>query len=85
MAELSNGKTEQQVIDERAKFIGAFNATMIKIWQERIMLLDVYDHDRMSDAPHLVDSIVALRCDYDDKIITVTLSQGFNEYGLWQD
>lgn len=85
MAELSNSKTEQQVVAERAKYVGAFNDTMIRIWQERILLLDVYDHDRKSGAPHLVDSMVALRCDHDDKIITVTLSQGFNEYGVWQD
>ena len=85
MAELSNGKTEQQVIDERAKFIGAFNDTMIKIWQERIMLLDVYDHDRETGEPHLYDSVVAIRCDTDGKYVSVTLEQGFNEYGLWQD
>ena len=60
MAELRSDKTEQQVIDERAKFIGAFNDTMIKIWQERIMLLDVYDHDRKTGEPHLYDSVVAI-------------------------
>ena len=35
--------TEQQAIEERAKYVAAFNDTMIKIWQEQITLLGVID------------------------------------------
>ena len=33
--------TEQQAIEERQKYVAAFNDTMIKIWKEQITLLDV--------------------------------------------
>ncbi len=35
--------TEQQAIEERAKYVAAFNDTMIKIWLEQITLLGVID------------------------------------------
>ena len=38
-----NRITEQQALQERQKFVTAFNDTMIKIWQEQIMLLGVID------------------------------------------
>ena len=33
--------TEKQAIEERQKYVTAFNDTMIKIWKEQITLLDV--------------------------------------------
>ena len=54
--------TEQQAIEERAKYVAAFNDTMIKIWQEQITLLDVIDTGRLLQSP------VAVRASADGKI-----------------
>ena len=43
--------TERQAIEERAKYVAAFNDTMIKIWQEQITLLDVIDTGRLLQSP----------------------------------
>lgn len=71
--------TEQQALREREKYILAFNDTMVKIWKEQIILLGVIDTGQLLDSP------VGIRCDKDDKITAITLSQSFLEYGLWQN
>ncbi len=72
-------RTEQQAIEERAKYVAAFNTTMIKIWQEQITLLGVIDTGRLLRSP------IAVRSSTDGKVSEVHLSQAFLEYGLWQD
>ena len=72
-------RTEQQAIEERAKYVSAFNDTMIQIWKEQITLLGVIDTGRLLNSP------VAVRTSADGKISEVHLSQAFLEYGLWQD
>ena len=64
---------------EREKYILAFNDTMLKIWREQITLLDVIDTGRLLKSP----KSIAVRTD--GRFIEATLSQGFLEYGLWQD
>lgn len=64
---------------EREKNVLAFNDTMLKIWREQITLLDVIDTGRLLRSP----KSVAVRAD--GRFIEATLSQGFLEYGLWQD
>ena len=71
--------TEQQAIEERAKYVAAFNDTMVKIWQEQITLLDVIDTGRLLQSP------IGVKTTADGKISEVHLSQAFLEYGLWQD
>lgn len=75
MAEL----TEQQALQECEKYVLAFNDTMVKIWKEQIILLGVVDTGRLLESP------VGIRCDRDERIMTITLSQSFLEYGLWQN
>ena len=75
MAEL----TEQQALKEREKYVMAFNDTMVKIWKEQILLLDVIDTGALLNSP------VGILCDKDERITTITLSQSFLEYGLWQN
>ena len=70
---------EQQAIEERAKYVAAFNDTMIKIWQEQITLLGVIDTGQLLRSP------VGVRATADGKVSEVHLSQAFLEYGLWQD
>ena len=64
---------------EREKYIKAWNETMLRIWQERITLLDVIDTGNLLASP------VALPVKADGRFVEVTLSQEFLEYGLWQD
>lgn len=68
-----------QSLDERRKFVFAFNNTMIKIWREQIALLNVIDTGA------LYRSTVAVATNADDKIVEITLAQAFNIYGLYQD
>ena len=71
--------TEQQAIEERQKYVMAFNDTMIKIWKEQITLLDVIDTGRLLNSP------ISVRTQADGKFSEVQLSQAFLEYGIWQD
>ncbi len=64
---------------EREKYIKAWNETMLRIWQERITLLDVIDTGNLLASP------VAMPVRADGRFVEVTLSQEFLEYGLWQD
>ena len=72
-------RTEQQAIDERGKYVRAFNDTMIKIWKEQITLLHVIDTQRLLRLP------ISIGMNADGKFSEVHLSQAFLEYGLWQD
>ncbi len=72
-------RTEQQSIEERAKYVRAFNDTMIRIWKEQITLLNVIDTQRLLHSP------IAVGMNADGKFSEVQLSQAFLEYGLWQD
>ncbi len=64
---------------EREKYITAFNSTMIRIWKERIQLLDVIDTGLLLHSP------ISLGFTTDGRLVDVTLTQAFREYGLWQD
>ena len=72
-------QTQEQALQERQKFVAAFNDTMIKIWKERITLLDVIDTKTLLNSP------VSLGYKADGKLVDVHLTQAFREYGLWQD
>ena len=72
-------QTQEQALQERQKYVAAFNDTMIKIWKERITLLDVIDTKMLLHSP------ISLGYKADGKLVDVHLSQAFREYGLWQD
>jgi len=71
--------TQDKALKEREKYISAFNDTMVNIWKEQIILLGVIDTGRLLESP------VGIRCDKDERITAITLSQSFLEYGLWQN
>jgi len=71
--------TQDQALQEREKYVMAFNRTMVDIWKERITLLDVRDTDRLLNSP------IGLEVRHDGRFCEVQLSQAFLEYGLWQD
>ena len=74
-----NNITEQQALEERRKWVTAFNDTMLRIWQEQITLLGVIDTGALLASPK------ALPLRSDSRFMEVGLSQAFLEYGLWQD
>lgn len=69
----------QQVLDDRRRYVHAFNSTMIRIWREQIALLGAVDTGALYRS--LKDVRVAASSDYTD----VHLEQSFNEYGLYVD
>lgn len=71
--------TQNDAIEQRRKFVDAFNGTQLTMWQEQITLLDVIDTGR------LLGSVASVRCDHDGKVTVVTLEQSFLEYGLFQE
>ena len=80
--------TESQAIEEREKYVLAFNQTMLNIWREKITLLDVIECPRRKSRegqPHLLDTLVSLPVRADGRFFEVSLSQQFLEYGIWQD
>lgn len=52
---------------------------MVSIWKEKIVLLGAVDTGTLKD------SVVAVRCNADDKITEITLEQSFLEYGYYVD
>ncbi len=71
--------SEHDAVEQRRKFVEAFNDTQLNMWQEQITLLDIIDTGA------LLGSVAAVRCDHDGKVTVVTLEQSFLEYGLWQE
>jgi len=76
---MARRRIEKDSIDERIKYISAFNDTMVKIWKEKIELLDV------KDTGQLLSSVVPLSLKTDAEFLNVSLSQEFLEYGVWQN
>lgn len=72
-----NGNDPQ--LQEREKFVLAFNDTMLKIWREQMTLLGVIDTGRLLHSPK------SLPVRADGRFIELGLSQTFLEYGLWQN
>lgn len=70
---------DRDPIDERKKFVEAWNKTMLDIWQERIFKLNVMDSGSLWRSP------LELPVRTDGRFYDITLSQTFLEYGLWQD
>lgn len=75
-----NGKNDD-ALEQRRKYVLAFNATMIQIWKERIQLLGVIDTGQ------LLSSLNGLQVveNSEGKFLDFSLSQKFREYGIWQD
>lgn len=68
-----------KLTEERRKYVMAFNNTMVKIWKEKIIMLDAV---RTGD---LYNSVCGVRISLDDKVLDITLEQSFNTYGLFVD
>jgi hypothetical protein len=75
MADLS----EQQAQDQRQRYIEAWNKTMVEIWKDNILKLDVFDTGA------LYNSTIEMPIQADGRFFQISLSHEFLEYGLWQD
>ncbi len=71
--------TNDKALQERQKYVRAFNDTMIKIWREQIALLGVVDTGA------LYRSTVAVSMTADGKFTSISLAQKFNLYGIYAD
>lgn len=71
--------TNDKALQERQKYVRAFNDTMIKIWREQIALLGVVDTGA------LYRSTVAVSMTADGKFTSISLAQQFNLYGIYAD
>lgn len=72
-----NGKTE--ALEARARYVNAYNDTMISIWKEKIQMLGVVDTGA------LYRSVTKLYTRADDKYTSIELAQSFLEYGIYVD
>lgn len=73
--------TQQQTVEQRARWIDSWNKTMLTIWRERIELLDVIDRHNLYRSP----AVIKFNTGPDGRLMSFDISFGFLEYGLWQD
>lgn len=75
----TNGLNNAEAIEQRQRYVEAWNKTMITIWQEQITLLGVIDTKQLLQSP------ISLPVRADGRFFDINLTQQFLEYGLWQD
>lgn len=80
--------TDNSAIEQRARYVEAWNNTMTEIWKERILQLGVFENPRRrsrADMPHLYDSIRYFPVGHDDRYMELSIHFTFPEYGIFQD
>lgn len=70
---------QHNAVEQRRRYVTAFNATMVRIWREQIALLGVIDTGA------LYRSTVGISMTADGKFTQITLAQSFNTYGIFVD
>ena len=73
------GLNNADAIDQKQRYVEAWNSTMLSIWREQITLLDVIDTGQLLQSP------VSLPVRSDGRLFNLNITQQFLEYGLWQD
>lgn len=74
-----SGNNPDKRIEQRAKFVDAFNDTMVRIWKEKIVSLGVIS------TGNLYRSVAGLYARKNQEVTEFTLQQQFLTYGLWQN
>ena len=74
-------KKQRQEEAERARraYVNGWNETMVAIWRDRIMSLNVVD------TGNLYNSVAALPVAHDGRFLELLITHKFSEYGLYQD
>lgn len=72
-------KSNDQSLQIRNAYVNGWNETMINIWRDRIMSLDVVDTGA------LYNSVSTLPVAHDDRFVDLIFHHQFTEYGLYQD
>lgn len=75
-----NGKNDD-ALEQRRKYVLAFNATMIQIWKERIQLLGVIDTGQLFSSFSNLQVVE----NSEGKFLDFSLSQEFIKHGEWVD
>lgn len=68
-----------QSFEERQRYIEAWNKTMIDIWKDQIEKLGIIDTGQLLQSP------LSIPVKSDGRMMSITISHEFLEYGLWQD
>ena len=71
--------TEKDRIESRRKFAQAFNSTMLRIWKEKILLLNVWDKGTLFKSLHINTQT------WNGDLSELEFGQDFRTYGLWQN
>lgn len=71
-------------METTSEYIKAWNDTMVRMWEDRLGLLGVYDATR-TDGVHLMDNIHASPVKQDGRFEEVALAYSFPAYGLIQE
>ena len=66
-------------LDERERYVRAWNDTMVRIWRERITLLGVID------TKNLLNSVTAVSTRADGRFVNIEFTDSFLQYGVWQN
>lgn len=75
-----NGPNDpDSLLEQRRRYVSAFNKTMLSIWKERIALL------KAVDTGALYNSIAEIGMNADAQFTSISLAQSFNLYGLFVD
>lgn len=74
-----SGQQTEDIVDVRKKYVEAWNSTMLDIWREQIIKLDVIDTGALLNSP------VAMAVRADGRVVSIGFQHEFLEYGLWQD
>lgn len=64
-------------IEARKKYVSAFNSTLLRMWAERINLLQVWDTGGLYRSIRRTDQ------SFNADVSEVSLGQSFRTYGLW--
>lgn len=78
----------EQTQEERARYVEAWNRTMVKIWQERITHYGVFETPRRASRAseqHLFDALRYFPVSHDRRYVELAIHFTFPEYGVWQD
>lgn len=70
---------EEEARTIRQSYVNGWNETMVKIWRDRIMSLNVID------TGNLFNSVSALPVAHDGRFLELLITHKFVEYGLYQD
>ncbi len=69
----------KEAVDQRARYVNAFNATMVTMWKDRQKLLGAIDTGK------LYRSLINAKTDKDGRVLQILMEWNFRTYGVFVD